>query len=742
MRTKSYFNVYLKNFLLILCVPIITIIILYIQAENSVNKQIISANNNTLNQFFRLIDAEIEEMKNLVIEIGGDEKFVTYAQYAVDAPNKTGYQGVLLNKALIEYGDEKYEDIFVFYPYENRVVSGVKSLLNKERYWETYYNSCDYNEFVSVLECPSFQPVLCSIDTKNGDSYFCVAMRKRNNRNPQRDFVVVAIMRPSYLEKMMIVDEREVNGQLVIFDKNKELLISSNFDGQDDFEILDQNNVHYETYIGNTKYMVHVKSAESIEGGYAFIMPYAYFWKELFSLRTICGIGGLLCIVVSIYLAYKRTKVIYYPIESMITSVEKQSSDAYYNNKEKNEFEFFESIVQNKTKKIELLEKKLVADEDIRKQHWARTLLEGEITAETLEGGNFEQEISLSADKFFVATVNIHRKSGVEEKIQRIVVSDMLDELSVVPIYIAQIDKDRYAVIFCLIQDKKKEDVVNVLINWHKSCNYEEEIVISVGMGEVYVGIQGIRESYKESMAALRYKWLLGEGRLIEYTQVANREFDYKSGTESKIFRMVMEHIKDGNGESADKLVYKIFDVYNIHTNVSINSVECFKYEVFSVLNNVVIHINAPEEYRHKLHYLMECFTIMTYKEHLNRLFNDLHIWYNENVNKEDACSKVKSYVEQNYSNSYLSVADISKEVNLTSSYLSKQFKEKYNISILDYIAQTRIKNAKILLQDASLSVKQVAEMTGFLSDNVFIKTFKKWEGITPKNYRNLPFGL
>ena len=76
--------------------------------------------------------------------------------------------------------------------------------------------------------------------------------------------------------------------------------------------------------------------------------------------------------------------------------------------------------------------------------------------------------------------------------------------------------------------------------------------------------------------------------------------------------------------------------------------------------------------------------------------------------------------------------------MKVSASYLSKLFKEKYDISIPDFISQTRVKSAKDDLKNTNKNIKQVAEENGFLSSTVFINTFKKWEGVTPGIYRNL----
>ena len=734
-ETKSYFYVYLNNFLMLLCVPIITILFLCFQAERSVENQIISANENTLYQFYRLIDSGIEEMRNVVLSVANDEKCITYARYIVESSNKKGYQRLVVKDQLEKYVNTKYVDILVYYPYENYVISGAYSTIDLELYWKINYGSCEFSDFEELLNCQSSKPVLCGISSEE-ESYLCVAMRKRNGIDSQRDFIVVAFMRPSYLEMMKKGDERALDGDFIILNKDNEVLIGEIINKQDNFEIRDDEEAYYVTQIGEDKYVAHMKAAESIKGSYAFIVPYEYFWHELYGLRKISLIGIAICIMAYVYMSYKGAKRIYRPVEKLL---EQFFDDTRKKRAEGNEFELITNIVQERSNKVYILERKLNEVEDLQKQKFAKNLIDGEITNAVLEDEFVNEKISLSEDKFCVAAVTINGSHQIGQELQRFIVANVIEELYGAPVYIATMSKDLYAIIFCLTLGIKKKNVVRALRESMTFFEKKGKMLLSVGMGEVYQGVQGIRKSYEEALSALKYKWLLDEGNIIEYVDICERKFSCNFGTESKIFRFVMDYIKR-EGEEADDLVAEILKLYNISADVSMETIECFKYEVLNAVYNAIANIGASEVICGFLFQTMEMPTMSKYKEQLALVLNDVRTWYRENQIEDGVCSKVKHLVEKNYSDPELSVAQIGKDVNLTSSYLTKRFKDKYNVSVLDYITQTRINHAKLLLRDTSLSVKQISAMVGFLSDVTFVKTFKKWEGITPKSYRDLPF--
>lgn len=97
---------------------------------------------------------------------------------------------------------------------------------------------------------------------------------------------------------------------------------------------------------------------------------------------------------------------------------------------------------------------------------------------------------------------------------------------------------------------------------------------------------------------------------------------------------------------------------------------------------------------------------------------------------------EVKRYVREHMVDN-IAVVDIAEELHFNPQYLMRAFKSKTGLSIMEYITQARISTAKKILQDTSLPVKVIADMTGYADYAYFTRVFKKTTGQSPSDYRN-----
>ncbi|HZG86880.1 response regulator [Paenibacillus sp.] len=93
-------------------------------------------------------------------------------------------------------------------------------------------------------------------------------------------------------------------------------------------------------------------------------------------------------------------------------------------------------------------------------------------------------------------------------------------------------------------------------------------------------------------------------------------------------------------------------------------------------------------------------------------------------------------YIAERYNESGMSLAGAANALFVSSAYLSSLFKQELGVNFLDYVHQFRIEKAKALLQSTDLKIQAVAREVGYFDEAHFTKTFKKWTGMLPSQYK------
>ena len=101
----------------------------------------------------------------------------------------------------------------------------------------------------------------------------------------------------------------------------------------------------------------------------------------------------------------------------------------------------------------------------------------------------------------------------------------------------------------------------------------------------------------------------------------------------------------------------------------------------------------------------------------------------------KDIVLSIIQYLQNNYAKD-INFSQIASDYNFSSSYLTKIFKEHIGITPIKYLIEYRIEIAKGLLKDTDLTVKEIADKTGFQDQFYFSKCFKNCCGITPSQYK------
>ena len=79
---------------------------------------------------------------------------------------------------------------------------------------------------------------------------------------------------------------------------------------------------------------------------------------------------------------------------------------------------------------------------------------------------------------------------------------------------------------------------------------------------------------------------------------------------------------------------------------------------------------------------------------------------------------------------------DVAEHVHVSTHYFCKCFKRATGIGFSEFLGRARVENAKQALASSVLSISEIADQAGFGSLSQFNRTFHRYVGCSPKEYR------
>ncbi len=96
---------------------------------------------------------------------------------------------------------------------------------------------------------------------------------------------------------------------------------------------------------------------------------------------------------------------------------------------------------------------------------------------------------------------------------------------------------------------------------------------------------------------------------------------------------------------------------------------------------------------------------------------------------------KVVEFLERNYT-TQITLQELSASVSMSPKYFCRFFSEMTHQTPMDYLNRMRIEQACYQLSASDASITEIAYQTGFNDLSYFIRTFRKYKGMTPGKYK------
>lgn len=202
-------------------------------------------------------------------------------------------------------------------------------------------------------------------------------------------------------------------------------------------------------------------------------------------------------------------------------------------------------------------------------------------------------------------------------------------------------------------------------------------------------------------------------------------------------YKQILSAVSERDAQRARSLVNEIYDEIPLE-----NEAKCIMItkELLDILEK------AAAEYQITLDFLPREFLLYRYtrikkrtqlRDSISGLFYNLLMELEEHDVQEkgysDVVARTVVYQREHFAEP-ISLNSIAKHIGVNSSYLSRIFHEETGTTLTDHLNQIRIEHAKRLLEE-DVSLKELAGLCGFRNYNYFLRIFKKYTGMSPREY-------
>ena len=283
---------------------------------------------------------------------------------------------------------------------------------------------------------------------------------------------------------------------------------------------------------------------------------------------------------------------------------------------------------------------------------------------------------------------------------------------------------------------ESKADGVVAMLNKQGS---KESIEGKIAVGMDGIGQDGIKKSYDNALLGLSRKILPNTPKVIP--PLSRREAGAITiSTEDEI--RLGGFIQSGDKEKALSVLEELTREHCIN-NLNYFSYKTYLYNISNVIIRSAENVLGSDEIRKLLEDFNLVFKQEDYQKISKTLIDSIKYIAEQYREKKNSANKnlntnIVKYIENKISDSQISSEMIAEAVNLNSAYLRRFFKEQNGITLWDFINMRRIEAAKNKLITTNSTIKNISLSCGYVSISTFVRTFKKFSGMTPGHYRNL----
>ena len=484
-----------------------------------------------------------------------------------------------------------------------------------------------------------------------------------------------------------------------------------------------------------------VMRSVSEDNGWSYIvaMPSSEFYARVKSMKNILyvlvAVITMIGLAIALYISVKSYKPIRL-ILSYIKNEEKQITDI----RGKDEIEMIRFSVENNIKKNKDLINQIDTQRSLIKDQCLIKIIRGKVNDEReLDYLIKCSNIQLKGIMHFVTVLSINNGAASTESTDKVLklVEDM--HFNNYRAYGVELVQEKLIAILVSMNDYKdlEDDQLMIVNDINELVVKNIGLKTTFGVGNAYGKILQLNASFLEASAVL-YDNFMNTKTNIHFFSNIEESHKQVLWFPVKEQALLLQSLKQGDKTVAVETINLITEniaKYN-------TSYMMLRYICFDIVNNIIKTANQmnvemlPEDIKKLDEFLnledfMDKIKVLVIKlcEHFEKL-------------KESRNSEMKNniidYVNNHFKDSNICLENVASESDISTTYLSRFFKDKTGVNFIEYITNLRMDDAKTQLRTNSKSIKDIVQDIGYIDTASFTRKFKSIEGITPGQYRSM----
>ncbi len=269
----------------------------------------------------------------------------------------------------------------------------------------------------------------------------------------------------------------------------------------------------------------------------------------------------------------------------------------------------------------------------------------------------------------------------------------------------------------CFIRIRQIAERLSWMLQQYMALN------IRIGVSKVHYNFDDIKKSYNETCQAILEGIFKPEKIVFYYEENESNKFENEK---KELEKELKKFVLDRRYEECLERIQEYYKVIQYLKGDALQTSLHFLEELVYLIDNVENEVLNSED---------NLLLIDDFGEIREVVDNKIksHIKSSDNYLINNAIYYLKEHYKEQ-----ISLGRLAEYMELSESYVSRLFNKETGINISSYINSLRITEAKNLLKNTNMKIYEIASETGYSSTTVFHIAFKKSEGITPAEYRNI----